>query len=96
VIVDFIPLLLLVGLFWLLLIRPQRRRAAAQHALQDTLEVGDEVLTVGGVYGTIRELSDDDAMLEIAPGTLVKVDRRAIAARPAEFEPDTADEQNAR
>jgi preprotein translocase subunit YajC len=93
VIVDLIPLLVLVGLFWLLLIRPQRRRAAAQHALQDALEVGDEVLTVGGVYGTIRELSDEDAMIEIAPGTLVKVDRRAIAARPAELEPAAADEQ---
>jgi preprotein translocase subunit YajC len=75
-----IVLVALFGLMWLVLIRPQRKRQLQQAAMQDSLEPGAQVLTAGGIHGTVRELEDDVVQLEIAPGTVVRLDRRAIAS----------------
>ena len=90
---QLIPFVIVLVLLWLLLIQPQRRRQSAQRALQAGLERGDVVLTVGGLYGTIRVLGDDDATLEVAPGTNVRVDRRAIAQVVERAEPPAEPEQ---
>jgi preprotein translocase subunit YajC len=84
--VEFIPLIVIAALFWLLLIRPQRRRVAAASALQSSLEVGQEVVTAAGLYGRITAIDDGVVHLEIAPGTVVRIDRRAVSAKvdPAE------------
>ena len=69
------------ALLWLLLIRPQRKRIQEQRQLHEEIEVGDEILTAGGFYGHVRELGDDeDLVVEIAPGTEVRMARRAVAA----------------
>ena len=65
--------------FFLLIVRPQRRRAQAHRQFVATLSVGDEVITTGGIFGTIRSLDDDAVDLEIAPGTVIRVARLAIA-----------------
>jgi preprotein translocase subunit YajC len=75
-----IVLVALFALMWLLLIRPQRRRAAEQAQMQDHLRAGEEILTAGGIHGTIKAIEGDIVHVEIAPGTLVRVDRRAVAA----------------
>ena len=76
-------LIIIVAMFvllWLLLIRPQRQRQIAQRELIASVEVGDEILTAGGLYGHVRALGDeDDLVVEIAPGTEVRVARRAVA-----------------
>ena len=74
-----IGLVVVLVLVWLLLVRPQRRRNVQHAELLSELEVGDEVLTAGGLYGRIRTIADEQVTLEIAPGTEVKVDKRAIA-----------------
>jgi preprotein translocase subunit YajC len=92
---QFVFILLLLGALWLLMIRPARRRQREQQALLSTVEVGDEIVTAGGLYGTVKEVQDDEVRLEIAPGIDVRVARRAIAgvvsdteeAEPAEIEP---------
>jgi preprotein translocase subunit YajC len=75
-------LILLVAMFallWLLLIRPQRQRQQNQKRLLDSVEPGDEVLTVGGLYGIVQEIDDeDDLIVEIADGIHVRIARRAI------------------
>ena len=71
-------LVLMVGAFYLLLWRPQQRRIAMVRALQSQLHEGDEVLTTSGIYGAVVRLGDDDADLEIAPGTVIRVARGAI------------------
>jgi preprotein translocase subunit YajC len=77
---QLIVIVAMFALLWLLLIRPQRKRQVEQQELQSSIEVGDEVLTVGGFYGHVRELlADDDLLVEIAPGTSVRVARRAVA-----------------
>jgi preprotein translocase subunit YajC len=88
-----LPLLLLVG-FYFLLIRPQRNRQRAQQALISALEVGDEVLTTGGIFGTIVEIDDDEGVLtvEIAPGTRVRILRQGIAQRFVEEEDGLEDD----
>ena len=77
-------LILIVAMFallWLFLIRPQRARAQAHRELVTRVDIGDEILTVGGIYGNVIEIDDDDdLMLEIAPGTRVRIARRAVAA----------------
>lgn len=71
-------LVLMAGAFYLLLWRPQQRRMAMVRALQSQVRQGDEVLTTSGIYGRIVRLGDDDADLEIAPGTVVHIARGAI------------------
>jgi preprotein translocase subunit YajC len=77
---QLIIIIAMFALLWVLLIRPQRKRLQEQRELHSSLEVGDEILTAGGVYGIVRELGEeDDLVLEIAPGTNVRVARRAVA-----------------
>ena len=82
-----LPLLMLVG-FYFLLIRPQRNRQRAQQALLSALDVGDEVMTTGGIFGTIVDIDEDEGVLtvEIAPNTRVKMLRQGIAQRFVEDE----------
>jgi preprotein translocase subunit YajC len=65
--------------FFLLIVRPQRRRLAAHRALVEALTVGDEVITTGGIFGTIRVITDERIELEVAPGVRITVARAAIA-----------------
>ena len=85
-------LIILIALFaalWLFLIRPQRRRQVQQTRMQDQLASGDEILTAGGIHGTVRGIEEEVVQLEIAPGTIVRLDRRAVAAVvPDETEPE--------
>jgi preprotein translocase YajC subunit len=67
--------------FFLLMVRPQRRRAAAHRQFVAALSVGDEVITSGGIFGTIRGLGDGVVDLEIAPGTMSASPHRDRAAR---------------
>jgi preprotein translocase subunit YajC len=81
-----LPLVLMGGIFYFLLIRPQQRRQRSQRDLLGSLEVGDDVVTIGGVHGTIRELDDENATVEIAPGVRVKFLRGAIARKVVDEE----------
>ena len=74
---------------WLLIMRPQRKRQLQQTEMLAGLEPGDEILTAGGLYGRIQALEDDEVLLEIAPGTTVRLDKRAVAAVVAPEEGDS-------
>ena len=69
----------LIAVFWFVLIRPQRRRQAAHQSLVASLGPGDEVITAGGVFGKIRTIADDHILLEIAPGTEIRLAKEAVA-----------------
>ena len=70
-------------LMWALLIQPQRRRQQKQARLLSELAAGDEVVTLGGLYGRVQSVDEDAVMLEIAPQTSVRVAKSAVAARAA-------------
>jgi preprotein translocase subunit YajC len=75
------PLIFLAAMaavIWFLLIRPQRQRQAAHRELMSELAPQDEVLTAGGLFGTVRSIADDHVLLEIAPGTEVRVAKQAV------------------
>lgn len=76
-------LALLAAAFFILIVRPQRRLMASRRALIASLEVGDEVITAGGIYGTILEISDTELQVEVAPTVVLKMAREAVSARPA-------------
>ena len=70
---------LLLAVMWLLVIRPQRKRQAEQRRILNSVAPGEEVLTAGGLYGTVRAVDDDEVRLEIAPGVEVRVSRHSVA-----------------
>lgn len=82
---EIIPFLLLFALMWLLLIRPQQARVRKQRELVASIQVGDEVLTAGGIVGTVRVLGDQELRLEVSPGVELRLLRGAVSRR---LEPD--------
>jgi preprotein translocase subunit YajC len=77
---QLIVLVAMFALLWVFLIMPQRRRAQARRELFTGVEIGDEVLTVGGLIGRVCSAQDEELVLEIAPGTQVRVARRSVAS----------------
>ena len=75
-----IVLALVLVVLYVMTIRPQRQRQQAQQRMIDAAGVGDDVLTSGGIYGTITQAEGDDIVLEIADGLEVHMTRRGIAA----------------
>lgn len=74
-------LIVLIGFVavWLVVILPQRRRVNAHKRMVAAVTPGDEIVTVGGVYGRVTGADDDDLTLEVAPGVEVRLARRAVA-----------------
>jgi preprotein translocase subunit YajC len=88
--VEFlIVMMLLLGVMYVLMIRPQRRRQQEHQSMIDSCDVGEDVLTTGGIYGTVTQAEGDDLVVEIADGISVHMTRRGIAAvLPPEEEED--------
>lgn len=73
-----IPFVLVFGIFYFLLIRPQQKRAKAQREMNSSLNKGDEVVTDGGIFGTIQKVGENQVTLEIAPKVSIRVVRSRI------------------
>ena len=88
--VTFAPLLLLGLVFYVILIRPQQRRAKAQQALLRSIEVGDHVVTGGGMFGLVVAIDDDEGVvtLEIADGVEIQMLRAGIGRRIEDYDED--------
>jgi preprotein translocase subunit YajC len=89
--VEFlIVMVLLLGVMYVLMIRPQRKRQQNHQSMIDSCGVGEDVLTTGGIYGTVTHAEGDDIVVEIADGVTVHMTRRGIAAvlPPEEDEDD--------
>jgi preprotein translocase subunit YajC len=88
---QFIPLILIGGLMYAVLILPQQRRNKEHRTLLAGLEEGDEVVLNSGIHGFISDIAGDIVWLEVADKVELKVSRSAIAAKvqaPAETEGD--------
>jgi preprotein translocase subunit YajC len=95
-----LPLVLMGGVFYFLLIRPQKARQRQQQALLEALHLGDEVMTASGLFGRVTAIDEDEDIVtvEVAPGTNVRMLRRAIAQRltgdeDLDVEDDAPDEE---
>jgi preprotein translocase subunit YajC len=77
---SFLPLIILFGIFYFMLIRPQMKRAKEQRTMIAALAKGDEVLTNGGLLGRIDSIAEQFVTLELAPGVIVKLRKDAVSA----------------
>ncbi len=78
---EAVLFLLPLALLWVLMIRPQQQRVRQARQMAASLEVGDEVVTAGGIYGTVTDAEGDILSVEVAPGVVLRVLRGAIAQR---------------
>ena len=76
---NLLPFVLLAVAFWFLLIRPQRKRAQEAAQIRSSLQVGAEVMTTAGLYGTVAHVDDDAVLLEVAPGVTNRYANAAVA-----------------
>ena len=90
---GFLIILIIFGALWLLFVLPARRRRVQHASMQDSVQVGDEIITAGGIHGRVTAFEDDTAQVEIAPNVVVTLDRRAIAAVATEVEVETEPEE---
>jgi len=87
---PLLALLVTFGLMWLLLILPQQRRMRQHQAVIASLRAGDEVVTAGGLYGTIASINEDVLNLDVAPGVVLRVLRSAVSSRVGAIDEDEA------
>lgn len=78
--VSFLPLILLVVIFYFLLIRPQMKRNKEHRNMVSALAVGDEVVTGGGVAGRVTELGDNFISVEVADNVVIKIQKASVAS----------------
>jgi preprotein translocase subunit YajC len=74
-------LVLIFGVFYFLIIRPQRRRQKQHTELMQELKKGDKVITTGGIYGVVESLSDESVVLKIESGATIRVARGSVVGR---------------
>lgn len=78
-VIQFVPLILIFGIFYFLLIRPQQKKQQQHQQLLSELKRGDRIITTGGIYGTIEGLTDTTLQLKIANQVKITISRSAIA-----------------
>ncbi len=72
---------LMIGIFYFLMIRPQRRRQKEHQKLVEELKRGDRVITAGGIYGVIESLSEDSIVIKVESGATMRVARGSVALK---------------
>ncbi len=77
----FLPLIVLVGVFWFMIMRPQQRRVKEQKALLSGVKQGDKVVAAGGILGTVRRVDDDQLHLQVADNVVIKVDKGSVTKK---------------
>ena len=81
----FLPLLLIIVVFYFFMIRPQMKRQKELRNFRSQLQKGDKIITTGGIYGRIAELSDQYVIIEVEDKVRLKVDKNAVIKDPADL-----------
>lgn len=77
---QFLPLIAIVVVFYFFMIRPQMKKAKEQKKYIEALKKGDKILTIGGIYGKIHEVKEDGTMImEVEDGTKMKISKNAVS-----------------
>ena len=82
---SFLPLLLIIVVFWFFMIRPQMKRQKELTNFRNTLKKGDSILTTGGIYGTVFDIKEQYVIIEVDDKIKMKVDKAAIMKDPADI-----------
>ena len=86
---SLLMLMTVMVIFYFVLVRPQKRRMKEHENLVSSLAVGDEVVSIGGIFGFVKEVGDDVVWLEIDEGVEVRLSKQAISRRVTPSEEDT-------
>lgn len=78
---SFLPLIIIFGIFYFILIRPQQQKQKKQKLMLSNLQKGDKVITIGGIYGIIRDIKGETLTLEIAKDVVINTTRNAIGVK---------------
>jgi preprotein translocase subunit YajC len=78
---QFLPLIIIFAIFYFILIRPQQQKQKKHKSMLDSLQKGDKVITIGGLYGIIREIKGDVLTLEIAKDVVINATRSAVGVK---------------
>ncbi len=77
---QFVFIGLMIVVFWLFMIRPQAKKQKQQKNFLSNLQKGDKIVTIAGIHGTVNKINDDGTMmLEISPGSYIKIEKSAIS-----------------
>ena len=83
---SFIPLILIIVVFYFFMIRPQMKRQKELKNFRESLKKGDKVITTGGIYGRIVEMEDHAILIEVDTNVKIRVDKVAILKDPSDIE----------
>jgi len=71
---------LMILVFWMFMIRPQAKKAKQQKSFVNDMQKGDKIVTIAGIHGTINKVNDDGTiMLEVSPGSYIKVEKSSVS-----------------
>ena len=76
---SIVFLVLIFGVFWLFMIRPQMKKQKAQQKFKETIGKGDKIVTIGGVHGKILEVQDSTFIIEVEGGNRLKIEKSAVS-----------------
>lgn len=82
---TFLPLVLIIVVFYFFMIRPQMKKQKEAKKFRENIQKGADVVTLGGIYGKITEVADDHVMLDVDKGVKLKVDKNALVQNPEEL-----------
>jgi preprotein translocase subunit YajC len=88
---SLVFLFFMVAIFYFVLVRPQQRRVKRHQEVVATLEPGDEVVTIGGLYGYVKDMDEGTVHLEVAPGIVLRYARSAVREKVPAPEPTDSD-----
>lgn len=77
---GILMMVVVVAIFYFFMIRPQQKRQKQIQKAREALQVGDKIITSGGIYGKIKEINDTNMLIEIADGVRVRVDKTSVFA----------------
>ncbi|MEO5653563.1 MAG: preprotein translocase subunit YajC [Marmoricola sp.] len=89
---QFLVIVIAMFGFWAIVMRPARTQQRRVQELQQSLEIGQEVVLSAGIFGTVRALNEARVEIEIAPGTVITVARQVVVRRAADAEPTRSPE----
>ena len=77
---QFLPLILIVIVFWFFMIRPQMKRQKELKKYRDELKKGDKVITAGGIYGVVKEIKETTLLIEVDGNVTLRIDKNMVVA----------------
>lgn len=78
ILVQLLPFIAMFAIMWFLLIRPAQKRQKETRAMQDALQRGDDIITIGGIHGTVDAVDETTVFVKVADGTTLRFERQAV------------------